>query len=85
MERIAPIGIVMIHPEKIWPTFPQDKLFDELTKPTPMTAPISVCVVETGKPQPELKITTNAVAKFAAKADEGVIFVIPLPTVPITL
>ena len=50
MERIAPIGIVMIHPEKIWPTFPQDKLFDELTKPTPITAPISVCVVETGKP-----------------------------------
>lgn len=50
IERKPPTGIVTIQPEKIWTTFDQSILFELLTSPMPMIAPINVWVVETGNP-----------------------------------
>jgi len=53
-------------------------------KPTPNTAPTSVCVVEIGRPVPDAIITVEAAASSAAKPRLGVKCVIPVPMVFIT-
>jgi len=50
-----------------------------LAKPTPITDPTMVCVVETGRPSFENMRTVEAVANSAAKPRLGVISVIFLP------
>jgi hypothetical protein len=42
IERKPPTGIVTIQPEKICTTFDQSILFELLTSPMPMIAPINV-------------------------------------------
>ena len=53
-------------------------------KPTPRTAPTSVCVVEMGMPMREARTIVVAAAISAAKPRLGVSSVIFLPTVSIT-
>ena len=55
-----------------------------LAKPTPSTAPTSVCVVEMGRPVPDAITTVVDAANKQAKPRLGVNSVMLLPTVAIT-
>ena len=75
----------MIHDIKIEPIM--RKLSAEIprARPTPSTAPTSVCVVEMGSPVPEAMTTTVEAERLQQNPRLGVSSVIPAPTVAITL
>ena len=85
MDVPAPMGRVMIHETKIFPTTCRFSAPIPLANPTPNTAPTKVCVVEIGKPNPEAMTTVLAVANCAANARLGVSCVMLDPMVAIIL
>ena len=85
IERIAPAGKVITHEVNILPTIRRLSAAIPRAKPTPNTAPTSVCVVEIGRPIPEAKTTVHEAPSSAAKPRLGVSSVIFLPIVAITL
>jgi hypothetical protein len=81
----APAGNVTIHDKNIFLITLVSSAAIPRAKPTPSTAPTSTCVVDTGKPVPDAITTVEAAAKVAANPLDGVNWVIPVPTVAITL
>ena len=81
----APQGTVITHEEKILRTTFKLSAPIPRARPTPSNEPTSVCVVETGNPNPEEIIITIAVAICAEKLREGVSAVILDPTVSMIL
>ena len=72
MDKIAPAGSVTTHDIKMFLITVTFKAAMPRAKPTPNTAPTSVCVVEIGKPVPEANTTVVAAASVAAKPRLGV-------------
>ena len=62
MASKAPAGKVTIHDATMLRTTPRLRAAMPRAKPTPNTAPTSVCVVEIGKPVPDAITTVDAVA-----------------------
>ena len=85
IDSPAPTGNVTTQETIIRPTTVKSTADNPLARPTPSTAPTSVCVVEMGNPVPEAKTTVVAAASSAANPLLGVNSVIFLPTVSITL
>ena len=82
---MAPAGSVIIHDINIELIMRRFKAEIPRAKPTPNTAPTSVCVVDIGKPVPEAITTVVEAARLQQKPRLGVRSVIPDPTVAITL
>ena len=81
----AAIGIVKHHEVIILRITRRLRVAIPLAKPTPITDPTMVWVVEIGRPSLEKTSTVVAVANSAEKPRLGVISVIFLPIVSITL
>ena len=72
IDRKAPIGNVTIQDVKIVPTDLRFTVLIPSTSPMPITAPTSVCVVETGISNWLAITTVRAAASCAAKPLVGV-------------
>ena len=84
-ETIAAAGTVMTQDVTMFRMTFKLMLDNPPASPTPMTAPTSVCVVETGSPIKLFDKTIAAVENSAAKPLVGVNSVIWWPTVSMTL
>ena len=82
---MAAAGIVATHEINIFLTILKSTASKPRANPTPQTAPITACVVETGIPIFEANKTLVAAEKSMENPRELVSSVILLPTVPITL
>ena len=78
---MAEIGIVITQAQKIFMVNPQRTADNLFVKPTPMIAPVVVCVVETGMPNFWVKNKVMAAAVSAQNPSIGVILVILDPIV----
>ena len=80
-EIAADIGIVSTHAQIIDPATPQRTAVSRLVAPTPITAPVIVCVVLTGMPANEAPMIEMAAAVSAQKPPMGCSLVIFVPRV----
>lgn len=77
---IPEAGMVNIHAHTIRPATDQRTARIRRTEPTPMIAPVMVCVFDTDKPRLDDKKSVNAPAVSAANPPRGCSLVILLPT-----
>ena len=80
-EMLADAGIVMIHAHTIREANPHLTAETRLDRPTPIIAPVMVCVVETGMPNDVAKKSAMAPDVCALNPPDGRIRVIPIPMV----
>ena len=78
---IAEIGMVKIQAHKRLTVIPQRTAEILFVNPTPIIAPVMVCVVETGIPKCSVKNRVMAPAVSALTPSSGVTFVILVPMV----
>ena len=78
---MAEIGMVKIHAHNKLTVIPHLTAETLLVTPTPMIAPVMVCVVETGIPKCSEMKSVIAPAVSAATPSKGVTFVILVPIV----
>lgn len=74
-------GIVNIHAQTILLATPQRTAENPLIEPTPMMAPVTVCVVETGTPKCVAIASVKALAVSEQKPVTGFNLVIFMPMV----
>ena len=77
----AEIGIVSIHAQTIFRATPHLTALIPLRAPTPMIAPVMVCVVLTGMPKADAPNKVNAPAVSAQNPSNGFSLVIFCPIV----
>ncbi len=74
-------GMVKIHAHIKLTVTPQRTADKRLVAPTPIMAPVIVCVVLTGMPKPSVRIRVAAPAVSAQTPTRGVTFVMRVPIV----
>ena len=84
IDKIAPTGRVITQDIMIPPITLKSSAPIPLAKPTPITAPTAICVVETGIPVREAITTVAAAANSAENPRVGISSVILVPIVNIT-
>ncbi len=70
-EICADIGMVKTQAQRILPATPQRTAVNRFVDPTPIMAPVIVCVVLTGMPATEAPIIEMAAAVSAQKPPMG--------------
>ena len=81
MAISAEIGIVSTHAQTIFVATPQRTALSRFVAPTPIIAPVMVCVVLTGMPKCVAPKMVMAPAVSAQKPPTGLSFVSPTPIV----
>ena len=84
IDKIAPTGRVITQDIMIPPITLKSSAPIPLAKPTPITAPTTICIVETGIPVREAITTVAAAANSAENPRVGTSSVILVPIVNIT-